>query len=79
MATMQLLSLGQRPLREELHACDAGPQADKRRLPVVGHLVDGLDNQADALPFAQAEVSMCTTLSPDSALTPAQAARNVVT
>src|SRR3989442_12270562 len=57
-AVMQLLSLGQRPLREELDACDASPQSGERGFAVLGHLVDGLDDQADPLLLAQAQVAI---------------------
>jgi len=55
---MQLLSLGQGPFREELHAFDAGSQARQRSLAVLGDLVNGLDDQAGPLPLAQAEVGV---------------------
>jgi hypothetical protein len=57
-AVMQLLSLGQGPFREQLHAFDAGSQARQRSLAVLGDPVDSLDDQADPLPLAQAEVAV---------------------
>ena len=46
-AVMQLLSRGQWPLREELHACDPGPEPTKSGVAVPRSLVDGLDKEAN--------------------------------
>lgn len=51
-AVVQLLSRGQSTLREELHACDAGPQPREGRFAVSGHLVDGVDDESDTLLIA---------------------------
>src|SRR3989338_9107965 len=56
-AVMQLLSRGQRSLREELHAFDAGPEPGECGVAVFGHLVDGLDDQADPLLLVQAQLT----------------------
>jgi len=43
-AIMQLLSRGQPPAREELHALDANPEPIDRLLTVLGGLVERFDD-----------------------------------
>ena len=54
---MQLLSRRQRPVREELHACDASLESREGSFSVFSHFIDGLDDQPDALSLAETELT----------------------
>ena len=53
---MQLLTEGQRPLREELHLRDSGLESGERRSAVHGLVVDRFDDQTHALILAEAKI-----------------------
>src|SRR6266850_26886 len=56
-AIMQLLSRGQPPAREELHALDISPEPIDRLLTVLGGLVERFDDQAYPLLFPEMQVT----------------------
>jgi hypothetical protein len=52
---MQFLSAGERSLRENTHACDAGFEASDCGLPIAAGLLDRLHRQAHALLVLQGQ------------------------
>ena len=53
---MDVLSPGQRPLREELHACDSGLQPCHSRLPIPETVLDWLNDNPDSLLLAEVQI-----------------------
>jgi hypothetical protein len=53
---MQLSSRGQPPVRGELHAGNAGPQPGERSGTLRSLVIDGLNDNPDALVLAEIEI-----------------------
>jgi len=55
-AIMQLISRGEAPVREELHAIDSGFQSGDGCGAVIGAVLDRFHDDPDALLLAQIEI-----------------------